>query len=62
MGVEKCDRFACDCDWKQFANWKCPDAKVNSVQEACARCFAVHILEFEILEITKKIKQRTSDS
>ena len=28
--------------------------KVNSVQEACARCFAVHILNFEILKITWK--------
>ena len=26
--------------------------KVNSVEEACAKCFAVHILEFEILQIT----------
>jgi hypothetical protein len=26
--------------------------KVNSVQEACAKCFTVHILEFEILQIT----------
>ena len=26
--------------------------KVNSVQEACAKCFAVHILEFEILQTT----------
>ena len=26
--------------------------KVNSVQEACAKCFAVHILIFEILQIT----------
>ena len=26
--------------------------KVNSVQEACAKCFAVHILKFEILQIT----------
>ena len=24
--------------------------KVNSVQEACAKCFAVHILKFEILQ------------
>ena len=24
--------------------------KVNSVQEACAICFAVHILKFEILQ------------
>ena len=28
--------------------------KVNSVQEACAKCFAVHILKFEILQITWK--------
>ena len=26
--------------------------KVNSIQEACARCFAVHILKFEILQTT----------
>ena len=26
--------------------------KVNSVQEACAKCFVVHILKFEILQIT----------
>ena len=28
-----------------------PNIKVNSVQEACAKCFAVHILRFEILQI-----------
>ena len=28
--------------------------KVNSIQEACAKCFAVQILEFEILQITWK--------
>ena len=28
--------------------------KVNSVQEACAKCFAVHILKFEILQTTWK--------
>ena len=28
--------------------------KVNSVQEACAKCFAFHILKFEILQITWK--------
>ena len=28
--------------------------KVNSVQEACAKCFAVHILKFEILHTTWK--------
>ena len=26
--------------------------KVNSVQEACAKCFAVYILKFEILQTT----------
>ena len=26
--------------------------KVNSVQEACSKCFAVHILKLEILQIT----------
>ena len=26
--------------------------EVNSVQEACTKCFAVHILKFEILQIT----------
>ena len=26
--------------------------KVNSVQEACAKCFEVHLLKFEILQIT----------
>jgi hypothetical protein len=28
--------------------------KVNSVEEACGKCFAVHILKFEILQITWK--------
>ena len=28
--------------------------KVNSVQEACAKCFAVHMLKFEILQFTWK--------
>ena len=27
-------------------------SKVNSVQEACTKCFAVHILKFEILQTT----------
>ena len=30
--------------------------KVNSVQEACAKCFAVHMLKFEILQTTWKTK------
>ena len=29
-------------------------AKVNSVQEACAKCFSVHTLGFHILQITWK--------
>ena len=32
--------------------------KVNSVQEACAKCFAVHILKFEILQIIWKNKTK----
>ena len=32
-------------------NWWC---KVNSIQEACAKCFAVHKLRFEILQTTWK--------
>ena len=37
--------------------------KVNSVQEACAKCFAVHILKFEILLITwKKLDKITKTS
>ena len=30
--------------------------KVNSVQEACAKYFVVHILKFEILQTTQKNK------
>ena len=33
--------------------------KVNSVQEACAKCFADHILEFETLQTTWKNKTRS---
>ena len=29
-------------------------SKVNSVQEACTKCFAVHISEFEIWQTTNK--------
>ena len=29
-------------------------SKVNSVQEACTKCFAVHTLKFEILKHMKK--------
>ena len=34
-----------------MSNWK---VKVNSVQEACTKCFAVHKLKNEILQITWK--------
>ena len=38
-------------------------SKVNSVQEACAKSFAVYMLKFEIFPIKwKKMKQWTSDS
>ena len=40
-----------------FANLKCQVVemcKVNSVREACVKCFAVHILKFKILQITWK--------
>ena len=30
--------------------------KVNTVQEACAKCFAVHLLKFEILQTIRKNK------
>ena len=32
--------------------------KVNSVQEACAKCFAIHILKFEILQTAWKNKTK----
>ena len=32
--------------------------KVNSVQEACAKYFAVHLLKFEILQTTRKNKTK----
>ena len=34
--------------------------KVDSVKEACAKCFAVHILKFEIFQTTWKAKQKNS--
>ena len=34
--------------------------KVSSVQEPCAKCFAVHISKFEILQTTWKNEQKTS--
>ena len=36
--------------------------KVNSVQEAFAKCFAVHILKFEILKTTKNNHQNAEYS
>ena len=35
--------------------------KVNSVQEACAKCFAVKLLKYELLQITCKKMKKTSD-
>ena len=36
-------------------------SEVNSVQEACIKCIAVHILKFEILQKQyQKTKQKTS--
>jgi hypothetical protein len=32
--------------------------KVNSIQEAYAKCFAVHLSKFEILQITRKNKAK----
>ena len=32
--------------------------KVNTVQEACTKCFAVHIVKFEILQTTWKNKTK----
>ena len=32
--------------------------KVNSVHEACAKCFAVHLLKFEILQTTGKTRHK----
>ena len=32
--------------------------KVNSVQEACAKCFVIHLLKFEILKNTWKNKTK----
>ena len=45
--------------WVQFHSevWSF-HIKVNSVQEACAKCFAVHILRFEILQTTWKNKTK----
>ena len=34
--------------------------KVNSVQEACPKCVAVHVLKFEILQNIRKTKQKPS--
>ena len=39
--------------------WLCMVAgKVNSVQEACAKCFSVHLLKFEILQTKKRNKTK----
>ena len=40
----------------------CPIFKVNSAQEACTKCFAVRILEFEIFQITNANETKTENS
>ena len=44
--------------WTKLSTWtnNCYIGKVNSVQEACAKCFAVHILKSEVLQMTKNIR------
>ena len=46
--VSKLFYFVCSCN------------KANSVEEPCVKCFAVHILKFEILQTNKKMKQKLS--
>jgi hypothetical protein len=53
-GKKMCKHFG-DIFLKKYAIITLNDEnsiKVNSVQEACAKCFAVHTLKFEILQIT----------
>ena len=45
--LSKRNFYKCDCQFK-----------VNSVQEACAKCFAVHLSKFEILQTTWKNKTK----
>ena len=49
--------------WSVFKNriWKSTSfrLKVKSVQEPCAKCFAVHILKFEILQNSWKKPKKT---
>ena len=40
--------------------WSSIFYKVNSVQEACAKCSSVHILQFEILQTTWENEQKAS--
>ena len=37
------------CTWQHGNKFFLPLCKVNSVQKACSKCFAVHKLKFEIL-------------
>ena len=46
--IKELGRMTCDKTMKK----KKSSFKVNSAQEACAKCFAVYILKFEILQIT----------
>ena len=50
------DYLLVTADWATFmkTNFYYDTHKINSVQEACAKCFVVHILKFEILQITWK--------
>ena len=47
------NRFSTSCRFLN-PNYHRQNFKVSSVQEACAKCFAVHILKVEILQITWK--------
>ena len=53
-------KYAMDCQWCQRERRPLGVFKINSVQEACAKCFVVHILKFEILQPTWKNKTKTS--
>ena len=46
--------------WLYISVPKKISGKVSSVQEACAKCLAVHILKFEILQTTsEKLKTKS---
>ena len=41
-----------------FHNVNVVKVKTSSVQEPCIKCLAVHILEFEMFQIDKKLNQK----